>query len=142
MITAFRIAYIALLVFLVSSCGISKEKQDRMSESLEYELNESFIEGSLVLPSKISVELKDIGKSKNKIDDEKCVYEAHFSFKFNNFWDNSKYTVSGFAYFDDNGNISIQNGKKSIRIYTISKNHQPLSSDEIKSLRPTDTLGW
>lgn len=123
----------------LASCGISKETQEAMSESLQDELNESFMNDSIVLPYKMSVELKDIQKND---DNETGDYKASFLFSFQNFWDESKYAVRGVAYFDENGYVIKDNGKKNIRINVISINNRMTSSEELVKLRPKDTLGW
>lgn len=130
---------IALLVFLVSSCGISSDKQEAMNNSLLHELSESFLNDSVVLPSQVAVELKDFHKND---DNETGEYKASFLFTFHNFWDKSNYSVMGSAYFDHNGCIVKENGKKNIRIRVISKNHKTVSRDELMSLKPKDTMGW
>lgn len=123
----------------LASCGISKETQDSMSESLQDELNESFMNDSIVLPSKMSVELSDIKKNDDR---ETGDYKASFLFSFQNFWDESKYAVRGVAYFDKDGSIVTANGKKNIRINVISINNRMISSEELVKHRPKDTLGW
>ncbi|MBD5585882.1 MAG: hypothetical protein HDQ88_12440 [Clostridia bacterium] len=130
---------IIFLICILSSCGISKDKQESMNSSLLNELNDSFLNDSVVLPSGILVELKEVQKNN---DNETGAYKASFLFTFKNFWDNSNYDVRGMAYFDSDGSIAIENGKKNIRINVISKNHKTVSLDELKSLRPKDTLGW
>ena len=110
-----------------------------MNSSLLNELNDSSLNDSVVLPSGILVELKEVQKNN---DNETGAYKASFLFTFKNFWDNSNYDVRGMAYFDSDGSIAIENGKKNIRINVISKNHKTVSLDELKSLRPKDTLGW
>lgn len=136
---AIRSILITLLVLIVSSCGITSDKQEAMNHSLRYELNESFLNDSVVLPSKVYVELKD---SQKNDDYETGDYKASFLFTFQNFWDKSNYEVRGTAYFDTDGCIIKENGKKNIRINVISKNHKLVSSEELKLLRPKDTLGW
>lgn len=128
-----------LLVFTLTSCGMPKETQDAMSKSLKNELNESFMNDSIVLPSKISVELKDI---QSNDENETGDYKASFMLSFRDFWDDSKYDVRGVAYFDSYGSVIKENGKKNIRINVISKNHNVVSSEELIKLRPKDTLGW
>ena len=121
-----------------ASCGISKETRGLMSESIRNELNESFMNDSVVLPSKISVELNDIQKNDDR---ETGDYKASFLFSFQNIWDESKYAVRGVAYFDKEGSIITANGKKSIRINVISINNRMVSSEELVKFRPKDTLG-
>lgn len=139
MIMNLRNILITLLLFIVSSCGIPTDKQEAMNNSLLHDLSESFLNDSIVLPSQVSVELNDVQKND---DDETGAYKASFLFTFKNFWDKSKYEVRGTAYYDDNGSIVIENGKKNICIRVISKNHKLVSSDELVLLRPKDTLGW
>lgn len=127
------------LMMLISSCGNSTQKQEVMNNSLLSELKESFLNDSIVLPSKPSVELKDCQKNS---DNESGEYKSSFIFIFQNFFDKSNYTVRGTAYFDNNGCVVKENGKKNIRINVISKDHKTVSSDELMTLRPKDTLGW
>lgn len=135
----FRNLLIILMLLISSSCGISTDKQEAMNNSLLSELNESFLNDSIVLPSKTSVELKDCQRNS---DNESGEYKSSFIFTFQNFFDKSNYAVRGTAYFDNNGCIVKENGKKNIRINVISKNHKTISSEEFKSLKPKDTLGW
>ncbi len=127
------------LLFFVASCGVPNETQNVMSESLQDELNESFIDNKVVLPYKISVELKDV---ETNDDNETGHYKASFLYSFQNFWDKSEYDVRGIAYFDSDGYIVKENGKKNIRLNVISKNSKLVSSEELIKLRPKDTLGW
>lgn len=135
----FRNILISMLILIASSCGVSTDKQEAMNNSLLSELNDSFLNDSIVLPSKASIELKDCQKND---DNESGEYKASFLFTFQNFFDKSNYAVSGTAYFDNNGCIVKENGKKNIRINVISKNHKIVSLEELMSLKPKDTLGW
>lgn len=135
----FRTSFFLLLVTVVVACGVSKDKQDRMRFSLHRELNESFINDSILLPSVDFIELKEVEKNR---DHEIGEYKASFVFSFKNFWDNEGYDIRGDAYFDEYGDIIKSDGKKSIHIYLISKNHRAVSSEEMKSLRPKDIHLW
>lgn len=126
-------------MLIISSCGISKDKQEAMNHSLIHELSESFLNDSIVLPSQVYAELKD---SRKNNDNEIGEYKSSFLFTFQNFWDKSNYEVRGTAYFDTNGCVVKENGKKGIHINTISKNHKIVSWDELMSIKPKDTLGW
>ena len=134
-----RYLFIILLIIILSSCGIPKDTQELMNQSIYNQLSESFQKDSEVLPIDIEVELSKIRKTH---DNEMGDYEASFLFSFHNFWDNAKYNVRGVAYFDSYGFIVKKDGTKNIIIYVISKNYELLSSDEIHQLRPKDTIGW
>ena len=126
---------IALSVIILSSCGIPREQQESMNNSLLNELSDSFMNDSILLPSQVYVELKNTQKNN---DNKTGEYKSSFLFTFQDFWDKSNYEARGTAYFDNNGNIVKENGKKNIRINVISKNHKSVSSEELKLLRPKD----
>lgn len=90
--------FCAFLLFVLSSCGVSKEQEEQMQQSLEVALSEIFFEEGDFIATDMTVELSNVEKGGSMWN---SAFSCSFSCSFEN--DGVPVRLSGMAGFSEDG---------------------------------------